>query len=157
METIQSEHTNNIDSNINSQHSNNEEEKCEAKHKNCFLNKDKCNDDLNDSKHNHLDSKISFLSSSSPGTRAATKEADETLDILNTFDTGTSTFEKDLCNLNETEQKETVSDLTQVDKCLVRLFHDIFSFSNNNNNLKSFLIRTCYFLIIIIFDITYVY
>ena len=122
LETIQNEHTNNIDSNINSQHSNNEEEICEAKHKNCFLNIDKCNDDLNDSKYNHLNSNISFLSSSSPTTSSATKEADETLDILNTFDTGTSTFKKDLCNLNETEQKETVSDLTQVDKCSFRLF-----------------------------------
>ena len=122
LETIQHEHTNNIDSNINLQHSNNEEEKCEAEHKNCFLNIDKCNDDLNDSKYNHLNSDISFLSSSSPTTSAATKEKDETLDILNTFDTGTSTFEKDLCNLNETEQKEIESDITQVDKCPIRLF-----------------------------------
>ena len=51
-----------------------------------------------------------------------TEKKDETLDILNTFDTGTSTFEKDLCNLNETEQKEIESDITQVDKCPIRLF-----------------------------------
>ena len=123
LEAIQEERTNNIDSNINSQHSNNEEEKCEEKHKNCFLNKDKCNDDLNDSKYNHLNSKISFLSSpSSTTSAAATKKKNETLDILNTFDTGTSIFEKDLCNSNETEHKETVSDLPQVDKCPIRLF-----------------------------------
>ena len=123
LEAIQEERTNNIDSNINSQHSNNEEEICEEKHKNCFLNKDKCNDDLNDSKYNHLNSKISFLSSPSSTTCAtATKKKDETLDILNTFDTGTSIFEKNLCNSNETEHKETVSNLPQVDKCPIRLF-----------------------------------
>ena len=123
LETIQNEQTNIIDSNINSQNSNNEEEKCVAKHKNCFLNIDRCNDDLNDTKNNHLNSRISVLSSSchsSPVESAS--ETNETLDTLNTFDTRTRVLEKDLCNLDETDQKETVSDLIQVDKCPFRLF-----------------------------------
>ena len=85
------------------------------------MNIDRCNDDLNDTKNNHLNSRISFLSSSCHSSPVGSA-TDETLDTLNTFDTGTRVFEKDLCNLEEAEQKGTVSDLTQVDKCSFRLF-----------------------------------
>ena len=47
---------------------------------------------------------------------------DETLDILNSFDTGTAVYKEDVCNLKEAEPKNEVFNLTQVDKCPYRHF-----------------------------------
>ena len=121
LETIQNEHTNNEDSDINLQQHSNNEQKILTKKENCSLNKDECYDDINVSSKGNLNSKFSL-----PSLRTSLSASkDETLDRLNSFDTGTVVYKEDSCNLKEAERKNTVFNFTQVDKCPYRHFHII--------------------------------
>ena len=119
LELIQNEHTKNLDSDINLQQISNNEQKDDTKNENCFPNKDECYDDINVSSNGNLNSKFSL---SHLHTSLCASE-DETLDILNTFDTGKAECKEDLFNLKEAERKNAVSDLTQVDKYPYRHFN----------------------------------
>ena len=118
LELIQNEHTKNLDSDINLQQISNNEQKDDTKNENCFLNKDECYDDINVSSNGNLNSKFSFPHLH---TSLCTSE-DETLDILNTFDTRTAVYKDDACNLKEAERKKAAFNLSQVDKYPCRHF-----------------------------------
>ena len=116
--TIQNEHTNIQDSDNNLQQHSNSEQKNITKNENCFLNKDECYEDINVSSKGNLNSKFSLPSLRIP--RSASE--DETLDILNTFDTRTAVYKDDACNLKEAERKKAAFNLSQVDKYPCRHF-----------------------------------
>ena len=118
LEAIQNEHRNNQDSDINLQQYSKNEQKFITKNENCFLNKDECYDDINVSSKGNLNSKFSL-----PSLRTSLGASkDETLDILNSFDTGTAVYKEDVCKLKEAEREKEVFNLTQVDKCPYRHF-----------------------------------
>ena len=86
---------------------------------NCSLNKDECYEDKTFVAKSNLNSKSSIPHSVSLVYNNASE--DETLHILDTFDTVTG-YKKEVCNLKETAQKDTVSDVIQVDKLSKQAF-----------------------------------
>ena len=123
LEMIQSHYENKEDrKNLNLLHSNCEE-KFPTKNKSCFPNNDHYYEDIKVVSKDDLNTTVSLPSYDYPYSPmcARTTSSNETLDILNTYDTKTQ-YEGDICNLKEAEQKETNSLITQVDKTRCRLF-----------------------------------
>ena len=115
LEEIQSDRTNKEDNDIDLPHLNSEQKFGE----NCFLNKDECYEDKTFVAKSNLNSNSSIPHSVSSVYNNASE--DETLHILDTFDTVTG-YKKEVCNLRETAQKDTVSDVIQVDKLSKQAF-----------------------------------
>ena len=123
LEMIQSHYENKEDrKNLNLLHSNCEE-KFPTKNKSCFPNNDHYYEDIKVVSKDDLNTTVSLPGYDYPYSPmcARTTSSNETLDILNTYDTKTQ-YEGDRCNLKEAEQKETNSLITQVDKTRCRLF-----------------------------------
>ena len=130
LEMIQSHYENKEDrKNLNLLHSNCEE-KFPTKNKSCFPNNDHYYEDIKVVSKDNLNTTVSLPGYDYPYSPmcARTTSSNETLDILNTYDTKTQ-YERDRCNLKEAEQKETNSIITQVDKTRHRLFLYKCSFS----------------------------
>ena len=130
LEMIQSHYENKEDrKNLNLLHSNCEE-KFPTKNKSCFPNNDQYYEDIKVVSKDNLNTTVSLPGYDYPYSPmcARTTSSNETLDILNTYDTKTQ-YERDRCNLKEAEQKETNSIITQVDKTRHRLFLYKCSFS----------------------------
>ena len=140
LEIIQSHYENKEDrKNLNLLHSNCKE-KFPTKNKSCFPNNYQYYEDIKVVSKDNLNTTVSLPGYDYPYSPmcARTTSSNETLDILNTYDTETQ-YEGDRCNLKEAEQKETNSIITQVDMTRHRLFLYKCSFSLYTHSCKHLL------------------